>query len=81
MSTTPLYPAEKYTYRVVWSDDDQRYVGVCTEFPMLTHQATSHDEALVGIVTRVRAMLADMHKERKDPPIPLAARRFKDMAR
>ena len=28
---SPLYRAEKYTYRVVWSADDRQYVGVCTD--------------------------------------------------
>jgi hypothetical protein len=72
MTTTPLYPAEKYTYRVVWSEDDQRYVGVCTEFPSLRHLAGSHDEALVGIVAVVRGALNDMRQAKQDPPKPSA---------
>lgn len=75
---TPLYPAEKYTYRVVWSEDDQQYVGVCTEFPSLSHLAGSHNEALTGIVEVVRAVLADMRQEKQDPPVPLAALSHKD---
>jgi hypothetical protein len=26
----------RYTYRVTWSDDDNEYVGLCTEFPSLS---------------------------------------------
>ena len=78
---TPLYPAEKYTYRVVWSEDDQQYVGVCTEFPSLSHLAGSHDDALTGIVEVVRTVLADMRQEKQEPPVPLAVARFKGDAR
>ena len=52
MRTTPLYPAEKYTYRVLWSAEDQQYVGRCTEFPDLCDWATTHDAALAGIVVK-----------------------------
>ena len=75
--TVPLYAAEKYTYRVVWSETDQQYVGVCSEFPSLSHLAGSHDEALAGIVTAVRAVLADMHKAKQATPVPLAVLRYK----
>jgi predicted RNase H-like HicB family nuclease len=77
MKTTPLYPAEKYTYRVVWSEDDQRYVGVCTEFPSLSHLASSHDEALDGVIGLVRSMLVDMRTSKEEPPVPLTIRRFR----
>lgn len=81
MTVTPLYAADKYTYRVVWSEDDRQYVGVCTEFPSLSHLADGHDEALAGIVALVRDVLADMHTSKKEPPVPLAIQRFKKDAR
>lgn len=77
MTTVPLYAAEKYTYRVVWSETDQQYVGVCSEFPSLSHLAGSHDEALVGIIDVVRAVLTDMHKAKEEAPVPVAVLRFK----
>lgn len=75
--TKPLYPAEKYTYRVVWSEDDQRYVGVCTEFPSLTHLASSHDEALDGVIALVRDAIVTMHKAKEEAPAPMSIRRFR----
>jgi hypothetical protein len=78
---TPLYAADKYTYRVLWSEEDHQYVGVCTEFPSLSHLADAHDEALDGIVVLVRDVLADMHASKKEPPVPMAIRRFKKDAR
>lgn len=64
------YPAEKYTYRVLWTAERLRYVGVCTEFPTLTYEAMTSDAALAGIIERVRAAL----DETPDPPKPLSIR-------
>ena len=74
MTITPLYSAEKYTYRVVWSEDDRQYVGVCAEFPSLSHLAGSHDEALDGIIGLVRGAIADMVRSQQEPPVPSAIR-------
>ncbi len=70
MAIKPLYPAEKYTYRVLWSADDQQHVGVCSEFPDLRHQATTHNSALIGIVALVDRRLKDLRAQLKDPPTP-----------
>ncbi len=29
-------PTDKYTYRVMWSEEDQEYIGLCAEFPSLS---------------------------------------------
>jgi len=78
---TALYEADKYTYRVLWSEEDRQYVGVCTEFPSLSHLADTHNAALVGVVALVRDVLADMHTSKKESPVPMAIRRFKKDAR
>ncbi len=74
MPVTPLYGADKYTYRVLWSEDDQQYVGVCTEFPLLRCLAGSHDEALTGVVASVRDVIVDMRRAGQDPPTPVSIR-------
>ena len=81
MTVTPRYSADKYTYRVLWSEEDRQYVGVCTEFPSLSHLADTHDAALDGVVALVKSVLADMHTSKEEPPVPLAIRRFKKDAR
>jgi len=78
---TPLYEADKYTYRVLWSEEDHQYVGVCTEFPSLSHLDNGHDDALAGIVALVRDVLADIVAKKNEPPVPLAIQRFKKDAR
>ena len=36
-------------YRVVWSEEDQEYVGLCEAFPSLSHLDKSPSKALKGI--------------------------------
>lgn len=76
MAVTPLYAADKYTYRILWNEDKERYVGVCSEFPDLQYEATSTGDALAGIQHRVADVIADLARERKAVPEPLAVKRF-----
>ena len=71
-----LYSADKYTYRVLWSDEDQAYIGRCSEFPELGVASKTHDEALKCIISRVENMLAAMRREKQEPPIPLSVSLF-----
>ncbi len=73
----PLYNPEKYTYRVIWSEEDHEHVGLCTEFPSLSHLAPSAAEALSGIVSLVTDVLRDMAKSNEDAPVPLSLQTFK----
>lgn len=73
----PLYNPEKYTYRVLWSEEDKEHVGLCTEFPSLSHLAPSAFEALNGIVALVSDVLAEMVKSGEDPPSPISLQKFK----
>jgi predicted RNase H-like HicB family nuclease len=73
MSTSP----EKYTYRVMWSEEDQEHVGLCAELPSLSWLAETPGEALNGIVELVAGVLKDMAKSKEPIPEPLSLRRFK----
>lgn len=57
--------ADKYTYRVVWSEEDGEFVGLGAEFPSLSWPATSQDGALRGVVKLVKEALADMQPPRR----------------
>jgi hypothetical protein len=72
----PLFPADKYTYRLLWDEVKERYLGVCSEFPDLRYEATCTNDALAGIQRRVADELADLARARKPAPEPLAIRRF-----
>ena len=52
--------ADRYTYRVVWSNDDEEFIGLCAEFPSLSHLAPDRMAALQGIVALVSDTVADM---------------------
>lgn len=67
----------KYTYRVIWSEEDQEHVGLCAEFPSLSHMAPSVPEALNGIVALVTDVVDDMTKSKETPPQPLSLQDFK----
>lgn len=76
MAVSPMFTADKYTYRLLWDESKERYLGVCSEFPALSYEALSTSDALAGIQRRVADELADLAKRRKPHPEPLAVRRF-----
>lgn len=52
--------ADRYTYRVTWTDIDLSHVGTCDEFPSLSWLAESPDAAFRGILHLVRGCVRDM---------------------
>lgn len=71
-----LFSAAKYTYRLLWNEDKERYVGVCSEFPDLKYEAASTSAALVGIQNRVTEEITRLAGLKIPVPEPLAVRRF-----
>src|SRR6185295_18858214 len=67
---------EHYTYRVIWSEEDQEYVGLCAEFPSLSYLDEAQVDALKGIVDRVAQVVADMVETGESIPEPLAEKKF-----
>ena len=68
--------ADKYTYRLVWSEEDQEYVGLCAELPSLSWLESSQEAALRGIVEISREAVADMTKRHEPIPEPVAMHRY-----
>jgi predicted HicB family RNase H-like nuclease len=68
--------ADRYTYRVSWSDEDQEFVATCAEFPSLSNLAGSQIAAIEGLRALVVDVVADMRSSGETPPEPLAERRF-----
>lgn len=60
-----------YTYRVIWSSEDQEFVGLCAEFPFLSCLDENQKTALNGIVVLVTETVADMEKQGEAIPAPL----------
>jgi predicted HicB family RNase H-like nuclease len=67
---------DKYTYRVMWSEEDSEYVGLCAEFPSLSWLAKSQEDALTGIRDTVKLAVADMEKNGEHIPEPLVTRKY-----
>jgi predicted HicB family RNase H-like nuclease len=67
---------EHYTYRVTWSAEEQEYVGLCAEFPRLSHFDESPEAALTGIRELVCGVVADMKEKNEKPPEALADREY-----
>ena len=57
-----------YTYRVTWSPEDGRHVGLCSEFPLLSWLAETPDLALKGIQQVVSEVVADMQANNEAIP-------------
>jgi len=68
--------SDKYTYRVLWSDEDEEFVGLCAEFPSLSWLAPTSEKALKGIRSVVKDCVADMNKNKEEIPSPLTARNY-----
>ena len=67
---------DRYTYRVLWSEEDGEFVGLCAELPSLSWLAKSREEALRGIVKVARQAMADMRKSNEPIPPSLADRKY-----
>jgi predicted HicB family RNase H-like nuclease len=65
-----------YTYRVMWSEEDQEFVGLCAEFPSLSFLDEDMTAALNGIVDVVGQVVADMTGNNELIPEPIADRHF-----
>ncbi len=67
---------DHYTYRVTWSEEDKEYIGLCIEFPSLSWLAKTPETALKGIREVVSDVIMDLKKNREEPPIPIANKKF-----
>ena len=67
---------DRYAYRVIWSDEDEMYVGLCAEFGLLSHLDDTPEAAFAGI-RDVVAFAVHALREDGDPiPAPLSTRRY-----
>ena len=66
--------SDHYTYRVIWSAEDEEHVGLCTEFQSLSWLASTPDEALAGIRELTSGCEEDMRASGEEPPRSLEYR-------
>ena len=67
---------DHYVYRVLWSEEDQEYLGLCAEFPSLSWLAETQDEAWQGIRRLVAECVDDMQATGETIPVPLTEKRY-----
>jgi len=67
---------DKYAYRVLWSEDDQEYVGLCSEFSSLSWLEPTQEKALKGIRKLVIECVSDLKKHGEEVPSPIAVRDY-----
>jgi predicted HicB family RNase H-like nuclease len=74
---------DRYAYRVIWSDEDQEYIGLCAEFPSLSWLAATPEAALAGVRQVVAEIVSDMEANGETIPAPISTRHYsgKFMAR
>lgn len=65
-----------YSYRVFYSNDDNEYVGVCTEFPSLSFLDADPVEAISGIKSLVTEVVADMQANGEKIPEPITSKQY-----
>ena len=69
-------PNDHYTYRIIWSQEDSEYVGLCAEFPSLSWLSNSPETALKGIRSTVAEVVNDMIANHETLPDPLSEKNF-----
>ena len=67
---------DRYSYRVIWSDEDSEYVGLCAEFPSLSWLAQTPEESLAGIRQVIAEVVSDLAVNKEAVPEPIAIKRY-----
>lgn len=75
MNTTEA--ADKYTYRVEWSEEDQLHIARCLEFPSLLAHGRTVEKALREVKQVVAHTLVWMREENEVVPEPFGLKKFK----
>jgi hypothetical protein len=67
---------EPYSYQVLWSAEDQEFVGLCAEYPSLSYLHQDRYTALEGISNLVKDIVADMKTNGESIPEPIAEKKL-----
>jgi len=67
---------DRYSYRVIWSEEDNEYIGLCAEFPSLSWLEPAPEDALRGIRKTVADVVADLKANGEEIPEQIAVRQY-----
>jgi len=70
------YKPVDYAYSVMWSEEDQAYIGRVAEFPSLAADGASPEAALKEITDLVQFVLEDLGESGDEIPPPFSKRPF-----
>lgn len=65
-----------HTYRVMWSEEDREFIGLCAEFPSLSWLAETKEAAIKGITDLVSNVINDMESNNEIIPVPLSTKNY-----
>lgn len=68
--------ANRYTYRLAWSEKDDEFIATVVEFPSLSWISKSRESALRGLTSLIEEVIKDMAREGAELPEPWDERRF-----
>jgi predicted HicB family RNase H-like nuclease len=68
--------AAKYTFRTLWSAEDEVHISRCLEFPSLAAHGNTPEEALKEIQIVVAESVRWMSEKHEEIPEPLGIKRF-----
>ena len=68
---------DRYTYRVIWSEEDEMFVGLCAEFGLLSHLDDTPEKTFSGIRDVVAFAVKALDEEGAPIPEPLSTRRYR----
>ncbi len=68
--------ADRYTYRVFWSDEDNEYVATVAEMPSMSWLEPTQTGALEGLRKVVGDVIADMEANNEPIPAPFRDRHY-----
>ncbi len=67
---------EKYAYRVIWSEEDKEFVGLCAELPSISWLSHNQTEAFKGIMKLAASIVKDMQTAGEFVPEPISTREY-----
>jgi len=71
-----LLENDHYEYQIIWSPEDNEYIGLCAEFHFLSWLAKEPEEALKGIRNLVAESVEDMKSHGEEVPEPFSTKNF-----
>lgn len=61
---------QKYSFHLVWSDEDEAYIARCPEFPTLLAHGDTPDEALTEVQVALGGFIEIYLEEGLELPLP-----------